>query len=260
MQKIVLGVVGVGVFAITLAVLLLFGPGGVSGAADPFLQALERRDFVAAAAQRTKRFQETVPQDAFERFLRESKVGMYASGSWSGWQIQDGVGTVDGSITTATGEVLPVRLSFLKEDGQWRIDAIQRLRDGAALDEAARLQPTPIEAVTIVRDATAQFADGVARRDFTRLHEGAAPEFRSTATVADLNQQFKAFLDAGVDLRILENAPPNLTAEPAVGDDGVLRIVGYYDASGIKLEFDYKFVYRHTAWRLIGLQYSMDAS
>ncbi len=113
MQKIVLALVGGGVFAITLAVLLLFGPGGVSGAADPFLKALERRDFVAAAAQRTRRFQEAVPQEDFERFLSESKVGAYAGGSWSGWQIENGIGRVEGSARTATGETLPLRLYFL---------------------------------------------------------------------------------------------------------------------------------------------------
>lgn len=254
MQKIVLGLVGVGVFAITLAVLLLFGPGGVSGAADPFLQALERRDFVAAAAQRTKRFQEAVPQDAFERFLRESKVGMYASGSWSGWQIEDGVGTVEGSITTATGQALPLRLSFVKEDGQWRIDAIQPLREGAALDERERVTPTPIEAVTLVRDATMLFAQGVVARDFSALRDAAAPEFRAQFSVADLDAQFKPFIDAGIDLRPLEATPPNLGAEPSVDDSGVLRLVGYFPAEGGKVDFDYKLVYRYTGWRLISLQ------
>jgi hypothetical protein len=258
MHKIVLALVGVGVFAITLVVLLLFGPGGVSGAADPFLQALERRDFVAAAAQRTQRFQEAVPHDAFERFLKDSKVGMYAGGSWSGWQIQDGVGTVDGSITTATGEVLPLRLSFLKEDGGWKVDAIQPLREGA--DDAARTTPTPIQAVALVRDATLLFAQGVAARDFTALREASAPEFQATATVADLDAQFQGFVDAGIDLRALEGVPPNLSADPGVDGNGVLRLVGYYAADGLKLDFDYKFVYRYTGWRLIGMQMNLDAA
>lgn len=254
MQKIVLALVGVGVFAITLAVLLLFGPGGVSGAADPFLQALERRDFVAAAAQRTQRFQEAVPQDDFERFLSESKVGMYASGSWSGWQIEDGVGRVDGSITTATGEVLPLRLSFAKEEGAWKIDAIQPLRDGVGLEESALVQPTPVQAVALVRDATAVFAEGVVARDFSALRDAAAPEFRAQFSVADLDAQFKPFVDAGIDLRPLAGTPPNLSAEPSVDEAGVLRLVGYYPADGGKVDFDYKYVYRYTGWRLVSLQ------
>jgi hypothetical protein len=260
MQKIVLPLVGLAAFGITLALLLLFGPGGVGGAADPLLQALERRDFVAAAAQRTRRFQEAVPQQDFERFLSESRVGLFASGRWSGWQIENGVGTVEGEVTTATGEKIPLRLSMLKEDGQWRIDAIQPLRAGAGLDEAARVQPTPIEAVTLVRDITMQFAHGVATRDFTKMHIATAPEFKETASVSDLSSQFQGFVDTGVDLRVLEDVPPNLSAEPAVDDAGVLRIVGYYSVDGLKLDFDYKFVYRFTGWRLIGLQMGLDSA
>lgn len=252
MQKIVLPLVGLGAFGITLLVLLLFGPGGVSGAADPLLDALARRDFVAAAAQRSRAFQEAVPQEDFERFLSESGVGRYASGRWSGWQIEDGVGTVEGSITTATGESLPLRLRFLKEDGQWRIDAIQPLRE--AEGEAARVLPTPVQSVGLVRDATVLFARGVAAGDFAVLRDAAAPEFQAQFTAADLGAQFRPFVDAGIDLRPLEGVPPNLSAEPSVDGAGVLRLVGYYPADGGKVDFDYKYVYRFTGWRLISLQ------
>ena len=254
MQKIVLPLVGLGVFGITLALLLLFGPGGVSGAADPFLQALERRDFVAAAAQRTRRFQDAVPQQDFERFLSESRIGLFAGGAWSGWRIEDGVGTVEGTVTTATGETIPLRLSMRKEEGQWRIDAIQPLRADAGLDEAARALPTPVQSVGLIRDATMVFARGVVAGDFAGLREAAAPEFKSQFTVADLDAQFKPFVDAGIDLRPLEEVPPNLSAEPSVDADGVLRLVGYYPADGGKVDFDYKYVYRYTGWRLISLQ------
>lgn len=252
MHKIVLPLVGLGAFGITLLALLLFGPGGVSGAADPFLDALARRDFVAAAAQRSRAFQEAVPQEDFERFLSETGVGRYASGRWSGWQIEDGVGTVDGSIKTATGESLPLRLRFLKEDGQWRIDAIQPLRE--AEGEAARGVPTPVQSVGLVRDATTLFARGVAAGDFSALREAAAPEFKAQVTVADLDAQFKPFVDAGIDLRPLEQVPPNLSAEPSVDDAGALRLVGYYAVDGAKVDFDYRFVYRFTGWRLFSLQ------
>jgi hypothetical protein len=254
MQKIVVSLVGLGVFGVTLAGLLLFGPGGLSGAADPFLQALERRDFVAAAALRTQRFQEAVPQPDFERFLKESRVGQFASGKWSGWKIENGVGSVDGEITTLTGETLPLRVSMRKEDGQWRIDAIQPLRDGVGLDEAARVLPTPVQSVALVRDATMLFAHGVVDRDFSALREAAAPEFKAQFTVADLDAQFKPFVDAGIDLRPLENVPPNFSAEPSVDASGVLRLVGYYPADGGKVDFDYQFVYRYTGWRLISLR------
>ena len=251
MHKIVVPLVGLLVFGLTLAGLLLFGPGGVSGAAQPFLEALARRDFVAAAAQRTQRFQQAVPQDDFERFLSESKLGLFASGSWSGWTIENGVGTVDGEINTATGERLPLRLSMIKEGGQWQIDAIQPL-DPAGGDAAA--MPTPIAAVGLIRDSTGLFARGAVAADFSELHAAAAPELQAQFSAADLAAQFKPFVDNRIDLRPLEQVSPNLSAQPSVDADGVLRLVGYYPADGGKVDFDYKYVYRFTGWRLISIQ------
>lgn len=251
MPRIVLPLVGVLVFGLTLAGLLLFGPGGVSGGAQPFLEALAQRDFVAAAAQRSQRFQQAVPQDEFERFLSESKLGLFASGSWSGWTIENGVGTVDGEINTATGERLPLRLSMIREGGQWRIDAIQPL--GPAAGDAAVL-PTPIAAVGLIRDATGLFARGVMDADFSELHAAAAPELQAQFSAADLAAQFKPFVDNRIDLRPLEQVSPNLSAQPSVDADGVLRLVGYYPAEGAKVDFDYRYVYRYTGWRLISIQ------
>jgi hypothetical protein len=251
MHKIVVPLVGVLVFALTLGGLFLFGPGGVSGAAAPFLDALARRDYVAAAAQRTQRFKDSVPQEAFERFLAQSKVGLFANGSWSSWTIDNGVGTVDGEISTATGERLPLRLSMIKEGGDWRIDAIQPLNPAGG---DAALLPTPVDAVTLIRDSTAAFARGVMGGDFSELHDGAAPELKTQFSAADLGAQFKPFVENRIDLRPLEEVAPNLTAQPAVDADGVLRLVGYYPAEGGKVDFDYKYVFRFTGWRLISIQ------
>ncbi len=253
MQKIVLPIVGLLTFGLTLAILFLFGPGGVSGAAQPFLDALAKRDFVAAANMRSTRFRDAVSQDAFERFLGESRIGMYASGSWSGWKIENGVGTVDGEFRTATGETRPLRLSMIKEDGEWRIDAIQPLRPDTDRDTPAAVLPTPIEAVILIRDATAQFARGVNAGDFTELRDAAAPELKAQYSVAELDAQFKAFVDNRINLLPLEEVAPNLSAEPAVDPDGVLRVVGYYPVAGGRVEFDYKFVYRYVGWRLISI-------
>jgi len=253
MQKIVLPIVAVLTFGLTLALLFLFGPGGVSGAAQPFLDALAKRDFVAAAGMRTTRFRDAVAQEAFERFLSESKIGMYASGSWSGWKIENGVGTVDGEFTTATGETRPLRLSMVKEDGVWRIDAIQPLRSDADRDTPAAVLPTPIEAVVLVGDITGLFARGVDAGDFTELRDAAAPELKAQFSVSDLDTQFKAFVDNRINLLSLDEVAPNLSAEPAVDSDRVLRVVGYYPAPGGRVEFDYKFVYRYVGWRLISI-------
>jgi hypothetical protein len=253
MQKIVLPIVGLVTFGLTLAILFLFGPGGVSGAAQPFLDALAKRDFVAAANTRSARFRDAVSQDAFERFLAESKIGMYTSGSWSGWKIENGVGTVDGEFRTATGETRPLRLSLLEEEGVWRIDSIQPLRADADRDTPEAVLPTPIEAVTLIRDATGLFARGVVAGDFTELRDASAPELKAQFSVADLDTQFKAFVDNRINLLPLEEVAPNLSAEPAVDSDAIVRLVGYYPVAGGRVEFDYKFVYRYIGWRLISI-------
>jgi hypothetical protein len=254
MQKIVLPLVGLFAFALTLGGLLLFGKGGVSAGAEPFLQAIAARDFVGASNLRSKRFRDAVPQADFERFLSESKVGLYASGRWSAWRIANGVGTIEGEITTATGESRPLRIVMVKEDGQWRIDAIQPLRAGVASDEPEAALPTPIDAVTLVRNSTADFARSVMAADFAGLHRAAAPELQQQFSAAQLTSQFQAFIDNRIDLTPLEAVPPNLSAEPAIDGDGILRLVGYYPAEGGKVDFDYRYVYRYTGWRLISIQ------
>jgi hypothetical protein len=139
-KKIVLILVGVGVLFVLLIVSI---GGGVfwlvwEATAEPVrvtrehLDALNREDYPTAYAHLSTSLQAELSLEQFTNLVRQNpQVFKTSDSTFSNRKIENDVCTLRGTVTSIEGGKTPVRVTLVKEGGQWRIRGF-RWGEGAA--------------------------------------------------------------------------------------------------------------------------------
>ena len=64
---------------------------------------------------------------------------------------------------------------------------------------------------------------------------------------------FSPFIEHHINLAPVEKVAPLLTSEPGVSAQGVLQVEGYFPFTESHVNFSYKYVYRFTDWKIVGI-------
>ncbi|MDX2204778.1 MAG: hypothetical protein NW223_18660 [Hyphomicrobiaceae bacterium] len=89
--------------------------------------------------------------------------------------------------------------------------------------------------------------------NYTVLRDLGSPLFQSTTTPEQLSKAFAAQRARGIDLTLSLAITPELSVQPGIESNGVMRLVGHYPTNP-RVEFN--FAYQNIAgfWRHAGLQ------
>jgi hypothetical protein len=227
-QKVSIGVV------VALALLggviaaVFWATSGPVKAADAFFAATGRGDFAAAHAQASKGLKASTDPAALERFLRDGGVGPITETSWSSRSISGDVARLEGTLTTASGQTLPVTVELVKEGDVWRVNFIEGANSGVSQRDAAEpsgpdndLQPLDPAlsrtALAMTRVANMQLVESLRTRDFEFFAESWIDE----VSAQELSDNLNADLPAAA-LRAFENARPEIVRS---GNDEAGRLV-----------------------------------
>jgi len=98
---------------------------GMIEVAGQFLEAVKAKDVAQARTWLSSEAQAATDENALRQFLVNLEVLGFGTANWPVRQILGQRGELKGTITNAFGEV-PMVLTFVKEDGQWRILHLSR--------------------------------------------------------------------------------------------------------------------------------------
>lgn len=119
--------VAVGAAAV-IALIVWFALWATSGLIEPIerqLAALKAGNMEAAYAETSEAFRGATTQEQFGAFVEQYPILKEAeSHSFSNRSISNGVGTVSGTLTSATGGVWPIDYRLTKENEIWKIEYI----------------------------------------------------------------------------------------------------------------------------------------
>lgn len=120
-----------------LALFLLCGGGGAglvfvlyqsfrgpTEAADKFLALIgadkthDAYDMTAAA------FRNGLDERGFAAGVKQTGLADFAAVSWSSWNNDNGIATLEGAVTTRKATTIPVTLKLVQEDGRWKVLAM----------------------------------------------------------------------------------------------------------------------------------------
>lgn len=257
-MKIVIGGV---VLAVLLVGITLYATSGITRAADAFVDAVGRKDMVAAQGHLASSFTAATGPDALQRFLADHGLQDMQHANWSSRQVANGHGTLAGNITTASGTVVPVSIELVKEHGAWKLYSLGSPQPGArsGADTTALQQPAlPASDVQLqlLQRSMRDFAISADQRDMSHFRSTTARPFQQKYSTQALNAMFDGFMGHGDDLLSFNAVVPQSTAAPVVDANGVLTLEGRYPIDGVRAAFVEQFIQEDGDWKLV--QFSLD--
>lgn len=244
----------IGLGAVLIAVAGLFAlvwrlTAGIAATADEFFIALKAQDFAKAKTYLAEDFRAATSDEDLRNFVTRSALSNYASASWSTRSIQNSTGTLEGVVETTSGGSIPMSISLVREHDDWKIYTLRKLDAGIQSMQSGNT-PSVAEQVRLVRATTHDFADAVARKDFTTFHANTASVLQKQLTAADLQKAMQSFVDTGEDFRPLDNMMPIINSA-SLDDDGALVIEGSYATTPNPFKFRNRYLYEGIDWKLI---------
>ncbi len=94
---------------------------GITRTADQFFKSVKRNDMQAAHTYLSEGFRASTSQEQLETFLKGTALINYKRASWGSRSITGKTGEINGSIETADGGTIPIKMEFVKEKEGWKI-------------------------------------------------------------------------------------------------------------------------------------------
>lgn len=246
--KILLGIVAAFVLAI---VAVFYFTSGMVDTADAFFNAVKQKDIAKAHSYLAEDFKASTDEKALSDFLSKGAILNFKESSWSNREISGGRGELNGSITTDTGGVVPIKMMFVKENDAWKIYAIQKPTAGLQSEDTTLSVPEKSNQVLLVKQSMHDFIVSVEKKNMEHFRGTVSQLWQKQVSVEQLNQAFKSIIDSGANWSVLESFEPKLSSDAKVDENGVLQLAGLYETKP-NVHFKQKYIYEGLAWKLIG--------
>ncbi|MGH8120686.1 MAG: hypothetical protein ACRESK_08740 [Gammaproteobacteria bacterium] len=252
-MKTFLKIIGGLVVIIILAIgAVFFFTGGMVKAGDEFFLALKENDLVRAYTYLSEDFKAGTNESEFRAFIEKNTISGFKESSWGERSISGGRGELTGSITTANGGVVPIKLSFVKGDNGWKIYSIEKPSAGFQEESTTVAMPTEQEQVKLVADTINIFVQSVNDKSMAKFYNHVSNLWQRESTPEKLNESFGSFYDLDADLTVLNNYSPRFDSTPAIDENGILVISGHYPTEPSRVYFEQKYIYEGLGWKLVG--------
>ncbi len=225
---------------------------GMSDTADSFFAAASEGDNASAHSYLSSDFKAGTDENELAEYLAANSLDKVRDMSWSTRKIEGGKGILSGTVTTQSGTVIPVDVSFVKEDGDWKIYGLDRSSSGLQLGDSASRLPDNEEQARLIHNTMGFFAQSVENKSMDILYKNVSDTWQRQTEVAELDRIFGGFYGK-VDLLPLREAKPVITRPATMEDDGSMSIKGYYDGPDNVVEYDFSYVLEGAQWEVLGI-------
>lgn len=112
--------------------------------------------------------------------------------------------------------------------------------------------PPPELMLALIRSTMIAINHANLTNNYTVLRDLGSPVFQSTTTPQQLSQAFAGQRSRGVDLTLVLAITPELSTQPTIEPNGVMRLVGYYPTNP-RVEFNFGYQNINGFWRHAGI-------
>lgn len=190
-----------------------------------------------------------------KQFLTRSTILEFKEASWSSRQISGSQGELKGTVTTETGGAIPISLTFVKEEGVWKIYNIQRPAAGLQVQADSPRVPGTADQVALIKLSMHDFAVSVERKSMRHFHGTVSKLWQKQVTIEKLDEVFSTAYDAGWDMSVFQTLQPVIEPVTGLGEHGELILTGYFPTEPDQFYFEQKYVHEGIDWRLLGFSY-----
>jgi hypothetical protein len=123
----------------------------------------------------------------------------------------------------------------------------------AAVPQQTQLPVSLEQSLYLIRSTLLALNDANRTGNYTVLRDLASPDFQARNSAADLSDSFSDLRRRHFDLFSVALAAPQLSAVPALDNNGMLRLVGIFPTRPSQINFDLLFQNTGKQWQLFGI-------
>ena len=237
------------VIAISLA---WYFTSGIVDATEQFFVAVKSGDADKIDQYLSAEFKARTGRKLLNEYLVNNALSNHREVKWSSRSVKGDRGYLMGTLTTASGEAVPLMVSLIKKDQGWKIYSLQKSTAGLHVALMPVQAPSGQALSTLISESMYVFANAVKVKNMQTMHRHISQLWQQQINVQQLNNSFKGFYPLGDALLKLKDHRPRLSREPSINNEGVLIVEGWYPSSPKKLFFRHQYVYEQTGWKLLG--------
>jgi hypothetical protein len=163
-----------------------------------------------------------------------------------------GVLILNGHYDT-TPAPLVFEIEYIMEEGVWKCVSLE----AKLHDESATSVPAESELKKLVINTLLEFNTAVRVQNFDSFHRQASKALQQAQKPQALQSSFQGFIDNKVDISAVKAATPVFDPAPAIDQQGVLRLNGYFPTTP-QVKFKLGYVRESNAWKLLSIGVKRD--
>ncbi|CAN5524462.1 hypothetical protein BH20VER1_BH20VER1_11040 [soil metagenome] len=164
-------------------------------------------------------------------------------------KIEDDVLVVQGRYPTVPMKV-EFRLQYVYEKTAWKLPGIKVDVVPAASGEGKI--PSEKEARAMVLDSLLAFNRAVQQKSFVDFHKQKIGSlWRAQITAGQLLDTFETFIEQEADISGIAKLEPTFDKPPAINEDGMLELNGFYKTKPNRVRFQLGYVFEEPEWKLV---------
>lgn len=225
---------------------------GLVGAADGFFAAMKAHDLNRAKTYLAEDFRASTTDSELEQFIQRSALAHYSSSSWLTRKVENNRGYLEGTISTDTGGAIPLKVSGIRERGEWKIYSISK-PDAGLTSAEPRQMPSAADQARLIKASTHSLADAVARKDFHAFYATVGGLWQKQMTPEQFQAAFQSLIDSGGNFLVLDQLDPAIVRS-GFDANGILEVTARYATTPKALTVEDRYLYEGLDWKLVGLE------
>ncbi|AEA34611.1 DUF4878 domain-containing protein [Hippea maritima] len=255
-MKKILKIVGfifiLGIIAVAAA---LFFTSDLPETADNFFKAIKNNNYVKAQEYLSKNFRSTTPLSKLKQAFPYSRFKHYNGYSFKNREVTaDGTGTLKGSIKFDDGSRIPVKISLIKENDEWKINYISISPSGLSSNTGSQSKPSlqQVSYSDLVHKTMVDLVYAIQHNDYSGFYSTTSTQFQSSVNIDKLKNAFYKFSSVNINWNDITNMKPIITKKE-IQENGILKLIGYYPTQPRRLGFDFEYVKNNGKYKIIGV-------
>ena len=233
-----------GIFALVFSL-----TGGLVDSYDQLISKVQSDDISGAYELLSEEYKNNNSVEQFESDVAALGLGKTVKASWNNREISNNRGVLSGTLTMESGGIIPMTITFVKENDQWKIYSLDKLISSELFNEDSDGR-SQHDNETLVFDTLNIFAAALRNNDINSFYEKyTSSALKAETSSADFADYFSSFLsdpDAYLSPAI-NNGDIKMTAGL---EGGKLSLVGSIADEFAVVEFDFEYMQEDGEWKL----------
>lgn len=249
-MKVVLGIFA----ALAILVGFIFWlTGDITKTADDFFAAAQNDDVDGAYALLSEDFQAGTSKEDLKSYLTANALDNIEKTSWSSRSISGSTGELEGTVTTASGNRMALKLRLINSEGGWKINQFEKASAGFKDISAGPALPSVSKQKQLFQGTVKVFAESLAEKSMQKLWASGTIDYRQQLSVEKLDKGFEQFFEFAEGYLDLSEQMPIIDGAEMIENSRVMLIRGHYPVKPFPIHFRQAFFYEGMDWKFDGL-------